>query len=92
MYENNSPYMNYLNAMRNNVGGGPQPMLVKKNIYTLVREGYVVSILSNNTILLINIRTKSVADTALMSTCSYNATNGGIYIREFYDPFLILYC
>lgn len=81
MYENNSPFMNYINGMGNYVGGATQPSLVKKNIYTLIRDGYVVSILSNNTILLVNIRTKEIVDSAQMSNCQYNATNGGIYIR-----------
>lgn len=43
LYGQNSPFYPYLNSMPNNIGIGQYS--VKRNLYGLIQQGYIVSIL-----------------------------------------------
>lgn len=83
--------MTYLQGMEYSVGG-IGTFVVKRNLFGLIKDGYVVSILQNNTVLLVNIKKRLIVDVVTMNCNFSNSTNGDIYIREFYDPFLLLFC
>ena len=62
------------------------------NLYQLIEKGFIISILQNNSVFLFEIKTRSILDTVTMNCPAQNLTNGLIYTREFFNPYLILFC
>lgn len=54
--------------------------------------GYVISILQNNSAVLIDAGNKEALDMVQLDCLTNNSTNGLIYIGQFQSPVLILYC
>lgn len=67
-------------AVINNGSGGNQAYLVKKNLYGIINQGILGTILQNNTVLLINMKSRQVTDSIEMP-CNPNSTNGIIFTR-----------
>lgn len=73
--------------------GDGNGVTIRKNLYGLVGNGYIVSILSNNTVLLVSIKPKiAFLDSVTIPCPTQNSTNGDIYTIEFYDPYVIAFC
>lgn len=72
--------MSYLRGVEYTVGG-IGTFAVKRNLFGLIKDGYVVSILQNNTVLLVNIKKRLIVDEVAMNCNLANLTNGDIYIR-----------
>lgn len=64
----------------------------KKNLYGLLKSNIVVSILVNNSIVVTDSQTGKTLNSIVGPCTQLNQTNGDLYFREFYDPFLILFC
>lgn len=63
-----------------NNGSANQTVVVKKNLYGIVNQGTLGTILENNSVLLINLKTRQVTDMITMP-CNPNSTNGIIFTR-----------
>jgi len=66
--------------------------VIRRNLFELLAEGYVVSILSNNTVLVVDIIKKQVSDVIVLNCDTYNSTDGAIFTKPFYDASLLVYC
>lgn len=69
-----------------------ETILFRINLFQLIQRGYIISILQNNSVILYEASTHKIFDMVTMSCPSQNSTNGLIYTKEFYNPYLILFC
>lgn len=73
-------YQSYLRGMGNNLGGAGN-VSVKRNLYALIGQGYIISILENNTVLLTSVKKLKVLDAILVPCLHFNQTNGDVFIK-----------
>lgn len=72
------PYMNMIEKNNNN---GVLQILgstanIKKNLYSLLHQGYIISILTNNTVLVFDVNTKKVMSYIIVLCLTTNSVNG----------------
>jgi len=49
---------------------------IKKNLYSLLHQGYIISILTNNTVLVFDVNTKKVMSYIIVLCLTTNSVNG----------------
>lgn len=79
-------FLSYLGQVRE------PTVTIRKNLFHFYPEGFLISILTNNTVIMMNLTSNTTIAKVEMNCTEQNQTNGDIFTRQFHSPLLLLYC